>query len=187
MGTRTWASAKIGISLNLPAIRFKANLISVKEESPLGPAERFVYFYSGNGSRWTFRRIHGQKIYTWSWQLQSFFYFVKPWCHIKIQTTRSKPGPSEKSPRAWRLRVWRAGDRKILRNIKTPKCDRGRSHDSKIRTERFDEQNNRLGAWPMYKLNKLDNPTQSDLKPNGRYVLSHDKDSQSKVFSKSPR
>lgn len=33
----------------------------------------------------------------------------------------------------------------------------------------------------------LDNPTQSDLKPNGRYVLSNDKGSQSKVFSKSPR
>jgi hypothetical protein len=34
---------------------------------------------------------------------------------------------------------------------------------------------------------KVDNPTQSDLKPHGRYVLSNDKGSQSKVFSKSPR
>lgn len=33
----------------------------------------------------------------------------------------------------------------------------------------------------------LDNPNQSDLKSDGRYVLSKDKGSQSKVFSKSPR
>lgn len=39
----------------------------------------------------------------------------------------------------------------------------------------------------MYNHFYLDHPTQSDLKSDGRYILSKDKGSQSKVFSKSPR
>jgi hypothetical protein len=34
--------------------------------------------------------------------------------------------------------------------------------------------------------NNKDNPNQSDLKPSGRYILSHDKGG-ANVFSKSPR